>query len=94
MNTTEAQENNYTYTFTATTAYDATWALAFALDRTSSMINDSNEEIFNKTGCRSSGGRRIVPLENFTYDNDLMGCVIRSHLTWTNFTGVSVSENA
>ena len=48
------------------------------------------------TGCRVSGAggggaSGLVPLEDFTYANSFMGCVIQWNLAQTNFLGVSVS---
>ena len=68
-------------------AYDAIWALALGLNATQEMVerNDSAE-----TGCSNTSGR-LVPLHEFDYSNEMMGCVIRWNLEQTNFTGVSVS---
>ena len=79
-------------------AYDALWSLAFALDRTNKMIaEDSREEIMVRTRCPGSDRKTgvpfdLVPLENFTYSNELMGCVIRWSLERTEFMGISVSD--
>ena len=51
------------------------------------------EEILNTTGCLGEEAGvywEILPLENFTHMNRLMGCVIRWNLQRTNFVGVSV----
>ena len=88
--------NNYTYTFVATVAYDALWTLALALNRTSEMVQRmTREEIMNTTQCEGSdeeAGRmwELVSLENFTYTNQLMGCIVRWNLERTDFVGVSV----
>ena len=93
LQTSNAQLKNYSYTFTAALAYDATWALAVALNKTTAMVNFTGEEIFSVTGCKDdiTSSNQMVPLEMFTYDNGVMGCVISYHLKRTNFKGVSVS---
>ena len=67
--------------------YDGLWALAFALNRTMTMIN--NRDI-NKTGCQNASGS-LVSLHQFTYGNELMGCLIQWSLQETNFSGLTVS---
>ena len=81
----------------ATVAYDALWTLALALNNTDEMIRSSSrEEILNRTQCQGSDTTsgivwELVALENFTYSNELMGCVMRWNLERTDFSGVSVS---
>ena len=67
--------------------YDGLWALAFALNRTMTMVNSGN---INGTRCQNASGS-LVPLEQFTYNNQLMGCLIQWSLQETNFSGLSVS---
>ena len=50
------------------------------------MVNDNN---ITGTGCENLTGN-LVPLENFTYDNAMMGCLITWNLRTANFSGVSV----
>ena len=70
-------------------AYDALWSLAFALNSTNQMMEEmTQQEILSITGCNLTGG--VMSLEDFTYDNEPMGCVIRWNLQRTNFIGVSV----
>ena len=38
-----------------------------------------------------ANGSGLDPLEDFTYANSFMGCVIQWSLAQTNFSGVSVS---
>ena len=96
LRTPQAMENNYTYTFVATVAYDALWTLALALNRTSEMVQSlTREEILNRTQCEGSDESsgtvwELVSLENFTYSNQLMGCIVRWNLERTDFVGVSV----
>ena len=88
--------SNYTFSYVGSIAYDALWSLAFALDNTYKMLNEvGRDEILNITGCPGVNMRtrmdwELVSLENFTNDNELMGCVIRWNLQKTNFIGVSV----
>ena len=35
---------------------------------------------------------KLVPYDNFTYSNDLLGCIMIENLKKTSFIGVSVSE--
>ena len=56
----------------------------------------TRDEILNTTQCEGSDektGRvfEIVSLDNFTYSNQLMGCIVRWNLKRTDFVGVSVS---
>ncbi|XP_064390850.1 gamma-aminobutyric acid type B receptor subunit 2-like isoform X2 [Halichondria panicea] len=88
-------QDNYTYTFFATVAYDALWTFALALNRTNEMIGGLiREEILNMTQCGGTDEEtgvkwEVVSLENFTYSNQLMGCIIRWNLERTDFVGVS-----
>ena len=66
--------------------YDGLWALAFALNRTMSMVNSGD---VNGTSCQNASGS-LVPLHQFTYDNELMGCLIQWSLQETNFSGLTV----
>ena len=82
----------YSQSFVATVAYDALWALALALNTTNEMVQSlPRREILRMTGCERSGVEdEIVSLENFTYSNQLMGCIVRWNLERTDFVGVSV----
>ncbi len=72
-------------------AFDALWTFALALNRTSEMVQSSTRQgIANLTGCNVPG--ELVPLENFAYSNQFMGCVIRWNLEKTDFVGISVSQ--
>ena len=66
--------------------YDALWALAFALNQTMTMVDGDN---ISETGCQNAFGS-LVPLHEFTYRNELMGCLIQSNLQRTNFSGLTV----
>jgi hypothetical protein len=39
----------------------------------------------------SDASSKLVPYENFTYSNNLLGCILAENLKTTNFTGTSVS---
>ena len=79
-------------------AYDALWTFAIALNKTNEMVRGlTREEILNMTQCGGTVEEtgvewEVVSLENFTYSNQLMGCIIRWNLEKTNFIGVSVSQ--
>ena len=81
-----ATEDNFDTVDVRFRIYDALWALAMALNNTITMVNNSD---IDETGCEAMNGS-IVPLEDFTYDNALMGCLIQWNLQRTNFFGVSV----
>ena len=70
----------------AESTYDAVWALAFALNRTSTLVDRGDASV---TGCVAEGS--LVPLHEFNYSNALMGCIMRWSLEQTNFEGVTVS---
>ena len=66
--------------------YDATWAMALGLHNALEMvmINDSS-------GCDHLPGK-LVPLEDFDYLNERMGCVLRKSLHQVHFLGITVSR--
>ena len=66
--------------------YDVLWALAFALNRTMTIVDSGD---INVTGCQNAYGP-LVPLHEFTYRNEMMGCLIQWSLQWTNFSGLTV----
>jgi hypothetical protein len=67
--------------------YDVMWILATALNNTMTAVESGD---INGTGCEGLPGS-MVPLEQFSYSNERMGCVIEWNLQQTNFSGVSVS---
>ena len=81
-----AMEGNFDTVDVRFRIYDALWALAMALNGTMTMVNNSD---IDETGCQEMNGS-MVPLEDFTYDNALMGCLIQWNLQKTDFFGVSV----
>ena len=68
--------------------YDVMWVLARTLNETMTMVEGGNINLLG-TGCETASGS-LVPLENFTYSNELMGCLMQWNLQRTNFSGVSV----
>ena len=69
--------------------YDVMWTLAIALNKTLAAIDNGGN--ISGTGCEEVPGS-LVPLENFTYSNEKMGCLIQWNLQQTNFSGVSVGD--
>ena len=76
---------DYTKLFAAGVAYDAAWALAIGLNITAEKI--SSGEVM---GCENEYGE-LVPLEQFDYPNDKMGCLMIKSFSQVNFTGITVS---
>ena len=72
---------------TAAQLHDDVWGLALALNATMTMVNENN---ITGTGCENLPGE-LVPLEDFTYNNSKMGCLITWNLRRLTFSGVSVS---
>ena len=58
-----------------------------SLIQTISDVNDNSSA--SGLPCENIVGE-IVPLENFTYDNSLMSCLIMNNIQNINFTGRSV----
>ena len=69
--------------------YDVMWILGLALNKTLSMVAAGSSGIA-ETGCENATGS-LVPLEGFSYSNEMMGCLIQWNIQQTNFSGVSVS---
>ena len=44
----------------------------------------------NDSGCEESSGD-LVPLEQFDYTNEKMGCLLRQGFAEVNFLGITVS---
>ena len=68
--------------------YDAMWAIAVGLHNASESVarNDS-------TGCDQQPGE-LVLLEDFEYDNEKMGCMLRKSFSQVSFSGVTVGQHA
>ena len=83
-----AQHPEFNYLLEATNAFDAVWALALALDNTSQSlcINDLGD-------CSNTRVTENIPLENYTFFNDRIECLINRSLNDMEFEGVSVRIN-
>ena len=66
--------------------FDAVLALALGLRRAAIRVTRKDS-----SGCESFPGK-LVPLEEFSYFNDKMGCVLRQSLASLSFVGVTVSQ--
>ena len=64
-------------------AYDTTWILALALNSTMAMVTNGN---INGTGCENMSGS-LLPLDQFNYTNQKMGCLIQWNIQRTNSVG-------
>ena len=69
--------------------YDVIWVFAVALNKTITMIN--GESSITETNCQNLSGH-LTSLENFTYANEMMGCLIQWNLQNSNFSGLTVSH--
>ena len=80
------QEMNLRPTSAPGLLYDAVWAMALTLQKVSDRVkmNDSS-------GCDHFPGE-LVPLEEFDYQNELMGCLMRRTYYNVNFRGITVSN--
>ena len=68
--------------------YDLIWALALGLDSASKKIAQGN-----KTGCEEQYDGDLVPLEEFNYTNQKIGCILRKSISEVQFDGLSVSHD-
>ena len=67
-------------------SYDAVWAMALGLHYASERVRRNDH-----SGCEQLSGN-LVKLENFDYQNKVMGCILRKSFHEVNFTGITVSE--
>ena len=65
-------------------AYDSVWAIALGLDQATKKIQMNDD-----SGCEGLDGE-IVPLENFTYQNKKLGCIIENSFVNMTFRGITV----
>ena len=74
-------------------AFDTIWTLAKVLNYTEEMRlqNDTSDSVLEKCSHLNMSGE-LVPLNNFTYSNAFMGCVMKENYHKVNFTGVSVGS--
>lgn len=82
-----AGEQGFGVIDTGVRLYDVMWVLAVALNNTVTAVESGD---INATGCDVVPGS-LVPLEEFSYHNEKMGCLIQWNLQQTTFSGVSVS---
>ena len=68
--------------------FDMGWSLALGLDTAATRISQNND-----SGCENGSGE-IVPLEQFDYSNQKMGCILRESMESVEFQGFSVSSIA
>ena len=72
-------------------AFDAMWTVARALNQTEEMrLQNTSSNDPSLRDCHHLPGD-LVPLDEFTYSNAYMGCVMKLNYQKINFTGVSVS---
>ena len=67
-------------------AYDATWAMAVGTHRAAERISNSND-----SGCVHLSGE-MLPLENFTYSNRKLACILLNSYAEAVFEGVTVRK--
>ena len=67
-------------------AYDTIWSIALGLDEASNRIADNDD-----SGCEELLGE-LVPLEEFDYTNQKMGCILERSMRKTEFNGITVSK--
>jgi len=86
LNEERYQTQNLTEFVLAGAEFDAVWAMALGLHNASQRVrvNDSS-------GCDYLPGE-LVPLEDFDYLNDRMGCVLRDSFQHVSFRGITVSH--
>ena len=82
----EPKYSNLSKVSVAGVAYDAVWALARGLDRAVTRI-----DLNDSSGCDHLPGE-LVPLEEFDYQNERMGCVLRKSFSQVSFHGITVSH--
>ena len=70
---------------TSGTLFDATWSMALGLQLTLESVAQKNS-----SGCDHLPGE-LVPLEQFDYQNERMGCVMRRSYSSVSFRGITVS---
>ena len=65
--------------------FDTVWSMAIGLDNAMKRI-----AVKNDSGCEKLSGD-LVPLEQFDYTNEKMGCLLRQGFAEVNFLGITVS---
>ena len=77
---------NLAYQLEAPHAFDAVWALALAMDNASRSLSSDDIGYCNNTRVTEN-----IPLENYTFYNDRIECLLNRSLNNMEFEGVSVS---
>ncbi len=72
----------------ANLVFDLIWSLALGLNRTAQLVADND---ISDTNCNDELQGALVPLEEFDYTNQLMGCVLLDSIQKVKFLGLSVS---
>ena len=72
-------------------AFDTLWTLATVLNYTETLRIDNESRLDPLIESCSHLPGELVPLDEFTYSNAFMGCVMKENYHKVNFTGVSVS---
>ena len=80
----QAQYKEYHDDGIAGVAYDSMWSIALGLDKASKKIAAGND-----SECSKLLGD-LVPLEEFDYSNEKLGCILKSSMDEVSFIGVTV----
>ena len=81
----EVRYQNLTKSDAAGVAFDAMWAIGIGLHNASERV-----KINDTRGCDHLPGE-LVPLQEFSYHNQKMGCVLQRSIAEVNFAGITVS---
>ena len=65
--------------------HEGIWSLAIGLDNAVKRI-----AVGNDSGCEELPGD-LVPLEEFDYTNEKVGCILKQGFAEVNFLGITVS---
>ena len=81
----QAQYKDYHDAGIGGVAYDSMWSIALGLDKASKKIAAGN----NDSECSDLPGD-LVPLEEFDYSNEKLGCILKNSIDEVSFIGVTV----
>ena len=85
------KDEGYSDTIVHTLAFDAVWALAIALNRTASQLDEMDYRNSDLLECSKLQGSLNVSLDQFEYSNAQLACLLKKNMQRTLFDGVSVS---
>ena len=85
------KDEGYSDTIVHTLAFDAVWALAIALNRTASQLDEMDYRNSDILECSKLQGSLNVSLDQFEYSNAQLACLLKKNMQRTLFDGVSVS---